>query len=290
MAHKVEFSHANKIFFPKTKITKGDLLVYYENVADIFVAHARNHPLAMQRFPDGIDAEGFYHKDVPDYFPSWIARVPIRRRLDHKITAYPLCNDRETLLYLVNQGVITFHQWQSSVGALDKPDRMVFDLDPGPGVNFGALKKTARQLCTVLEHYELTSFVMTTGSHGLHVVVPLKPIASFARVFRFAGHVTDTLIAKNPQLLTRQVRKKERTGKIFIDTLRNRWAQLAVVPYSVRPIEGAPVATPLAWAELSHRGLSSQSFNITNMCKRLKTHKDPWATIDSQAQQIPERF
>lgn len=270
---KVEITNEDKVLFPKDKITKGDLIAYYATVAFRMLPLIKNRPISMKRYPDGIKKQGFVQKQVSDYFPDWIKTKAVKRKEKDSIKML-VCNDKDTLRYLANQACITPHIWQSTLGSLKMPNRMVFDLDP-PGKNFSSVVEGAKFLREVLEHdFRLKSYVMTTGSKGLHVVVPLKPIHTFEEVRKFAKEVGKILVDEEPAYYTLNPRKSGRRSKLFIDYLRNGYAQTAVAPYAVRALDGAPVAIPLSWNELTAR-LSPQSFTLKTIKRRL-TKADPW--------------
>jgi bifunctional non-homologous end joining protein LigD len=280
--HTIKTSHEDKKLFLPSAITKGQLIDYYYKIAPFMIPYMKNHPVTMVRYPEGIKEEGFYHKDAPEYFPSWIKRVAIKKKEGGSVN-YVVCNDQATLVYLANQNCITPHLWLSRIDKLDFPDRMIFDLDPSPGVSFSLVRWTALQLKKLLEALDLTSFVMTTGSHGLHVWVPLNRRADFDTVRDFAQGVAQILVDAYPTKLTLEIRKDKRGKRIFIDYLRNAFSATAVAPYGVRPKPGAPVATPLAWKEVEDPKLTAQKYTITNIFKRLKAKKDPWKTMNKSA-------
>lgn len=279
--YTVALTNQEKILFSKTKITKGDLVDYYHHVARYMVPHVQNRLLSMHRFPSGIHHEGFFQKDAADYFPSWVKRKKIKRQSGGTVN-YVVCNNEATLVYLANLGCITMHIGLGKIDKLDMPDHMIFDIDPSQN-DFKGVKIFAQQLRQLLEKkLDLPTFLMTTGSRGLHVLVPLKRIHTFDYVRDFALGCAQLLVADNPKEVTVEVRKNKRRGKIFIDTLRNAFGQTAVAPYSVRPREGAPVATPLNWNELA-RLKSSQQYTIKNIFKRLNSKGDVWRAIDKHA-------
>lgn len=278
--HTVTLSNEDKILFPKSKITKGDLIDYYDFVASSMLSHVKNRLLSMHRFPSGIQSEGFFQKDAAEYFPSWIKRKAIKKKEDGTVK-YVVCNNAATLVYLANLGCITMHIGLDKIDKLEMPDRMIFDIDPSKN-DFARVKKCAQQLKQLLEHLKLPVFVMTTGSRGLHVVVPLKRVHTFDYVKKFAQQCARLLIAEHPKQMTMEIRKDKRRGKIFIDTLRNAFGQTAVAPYSVRAKEGAPIATPINWNELGRLKIS-QHYTIKNIVRRLNTKGDVWKTIDKHA-------
>jgi bifunctional non-homologous end joining protein LigD len=253
---------------------------YYEQVAEYMLVHIKGRPVSMQRFPDGIDRKGFFHKDVPDYFPDWIKRVEVGKKggtVTHAITCDP-----DALLYLANQNTITPHVWLSRIPRLSKPDRMVFDLDPSGG-SFAEVRRAARQVGELVEELGLAPFAMITGSRGVHVWIPLRPEADFDAVRAFARDAAELLVHQHPAALTLEARKAKRGSRILIDVMRNGYAQTAVPPYAVRPRPTAPVATPLRWSELSDSGLRPDKFTIRNIGRRLDNGGDPWRQISRHA-------
>ena len=279
--HTVALSNLDKIWFPKSKITKGDILKYYYQVADYIIPHVKNHPLTMQRFPEGISGEAFYQKNAGEYFPSWIKTFGIGKE-EGGTVHYVIANNPGTIVYLANQGAITMHSWLSRYDKLHIPDRMIFDLDPSKN-DFATIRKAALLLKEIFDDMKIPCFAMTTGSRGMHVYVPLKRVHTFDQVADFAYEIAQKMLHERPKDFTLEVRKNKRAGKIFIDTLRNRYSATSVVPYSVRPHEKAPVATPLHWDEVTSRLESSQKFNIENIIARLKRVGDPWEHVDENA-------
>jgi len=179
---RVALSHLDKMLFPDAGIRKGELVDYYADIADVMLPHARNRPLTLRRFPDGIDAGGFVQQHRSEHFPAWIEGVKTRRADgDGPPVEHVLANDQATLAYLANQGVITFHGWLSRAPRLSTPDRLVFDLDP-PDEDFAAVRRAARQVIDLMEELGLNPYLMTTGSRGLHVVAPLRAEAAFDAV------------------------------------------------------------------------------------------------------------
>ncbi len=275
-------ARAGKVLFPESGITKGDLADYYRRISATILPHLHARPLVLQRFPDGLAGEGFFQKDVPDYFPDWIPTVELKKEGGR--VRHALCEDEATLIYLAGQACITLHVWLSSDGEWDRPDRLAFDLDP-PGSDFTPVAETARALRELLRSVGLEAFVMATGSRGLHVVAPLDRSADFDAVRAFAHDAAGLLARRRPETLTTEARKNKRGSRVYLDTMRNGYAQTTVAPYAVRAIEGAPVATPLEWDEVSPR-LDPRRFTIRNMLRRLAQRKDPWERIASQAQPL----
>lgn len=278
---RIQVPRPEKLLFPRDGITKADLVDYYLRIAPVMVPHLRGRPLMLQRFPDGIEGKSFYQKDASDYFPDWVRRVEVPKAggtVDHVV-----CDDAATLVYLASQACITPHAWTSRVDRLDRPDRMIFDLDP-PGERFDLVRRAARELRRLLEGLGLAPFLMTTGSRGAHVVVPLDRQDDVDAVRVFAHAVADLMARRDPSRLTIEQRKAKRGERLFIDVMRNGYAQTAVPPYAVRPLRGAPVATPLDWRELGAGG--PQRHSLRTIFRRLARKPDPWAAIDRDARPL----
>jgi bifunctional non-homologous end joining protein LigD len=280
----VDITHPDKVLFPADGITKADLADYYERVAEWMLPHISFRPVSMQRFPDGVERKGFFHRDVPDYFPDWVRRVEVSKSggtVTHMFIA-----DVDALVYLVGQNTITPHVWLSRADRVWQPDRMVIDLDPPPASDFNAVRRAARQTGELLRELGFTPFAQVTGSKGIHVWTPLRRRAGHDEVRAFAGDVGRVLAARHPDELTTEFRKAKREGRILVDTARNTYAQTAVPPYAVRPRPGAPVATPIEWDELSDAKLRPDRWNVKNVLRRLGAKGDPWADISSYARGI----
>ena len=258
-------------------IDKGELIDYYRRVAPVMRRYLVDRPLVLQCFPDGIRSDGFYQKQVPDYYPDWIDRADVatsdgRQQLVCGASA-------DTLAYLANQACITLHAWLARRAHLHHPDQLIFDLDPPNLEAFDAVRGAARQLAELLRRLELRSWVKTTGSKGLHVLVALDGRADFDTVRTLARRVADELIATAPDAYTREQRIAARGSRVYVDVLRNAYAQTAVAPYAVRARPGAPVATPLAWRELDDKSLHPQRYTIRNLFRRLAQRDDPWRDV-----------
>ncbi len=284
-SYTISISNQDKVLFPDDGITKADLINYYYSIAPLMLLYVKNRPITMHRYPMGINHEGFYQKNAEDYFPSWVKRIPIKTE-EHKTVNYVVIDKVATFVYLANLGCITPHIWLSTLRALDNPDRLIFDLDPsGKNFDFSLIKKTALSFKKLLEDLDLVPFVMTTGSRGLHVVVPLKGTMSYDVVRPFARSLAQQLVQQDPEHLTVDVSKKKRGKKIFIDYLRNSFSATGVAPYAVRARNHAPIATPLAWDELSDLR-SSDMYTMKTIFKRLEKHGDPWHDIDKHARTL----
>ena len=276
----MKVSRPDKVLFPDDGITKSELAVYYESVAQPMLRHIKDRPISMQRFPDGIGKHGFFHKDVPDHFPDWVRRVEVPKK-NGTVTHALIC-DARTLVYLADQASITPHVWLSRADKLKQPDRLVFDLDPSSG-NFADVRRAARSIGELVQELGLSPFAMTTGSRGVHVWIPLRRQAGFDDVRRFARDLAQVMVDRAPEALTLEARKEKRGGRILIDVMRNGYAQTAVPPYAVRARPTTPVATPLRWQELSDSSLRPDKFTLRNLDRRLARVGDPWAEIARHA-------
>ncbi len=247
--------------------------------------YLKDRPLTMHRFPDGIRGDGFYQKEIGDYFPDWI-----KRATEKKVggtTTYLICNDAATLVYIANQACIDAHVWLSREDKPENPDMLVFDLDP-PGHDFEPVREAVFAFKEFFAKSGISVFVKTTGSKGIHIVLPLDSSSVFDEVRAFAQNVAKFLANENPGRFTVEVRKEKRGNRVFLDTARNSYAQTAVAPYSVRAIPGAPVATPLDWEEMKEPKLTAQRYNIKNVFAMLSKKRDPWQNLWQKSYSISE--
>ena len=271
---EIEITRPDKVLFPEDGITKGELIDYYARIAPWILPHVRDRPLTLERYPDGILKQRFFQKEVSSYFPEWIRRVPVKK-VGGTVT-HVVCNDIATLVYIANQACVTPHIFLSRIDKLDVPDQMVFDLDP-QGDDFELVRSTARAFRKLLDDLELPAYLKTTGSRGLHVVVPLQRREGFDSVREFARELARIVVSHAPDERTMEQLKANRGGRVFIDTNRNAYAQLVAPAYGVRARRGAPVSVPLDWSELKQEDLRSDSVTIRTILERLDKVEDPWA-------------
>jgi bifunctional non-homologous end joining protein LigD len=280
---EVKLSHTGKVLFPGDNITKGDLVAYYQRAAEVMLPWLRDRPVAMRRYPDGITAQAIFQKNVPHYFPDWITRAEVPKQGGS--LQQVICDKPATVVYLANQACIELHAFLSKLDRIDDPDQVIFDLDPPDANRFDDVRTIALRLRQLLEdELGLTTFVKTTGGKGLHVHVPLNATADFDTAREFTQEVAALLAARNPDLATTEQRRDKRSDLIYLDVMRNSYAQLAVAPYSVRGRPGAPVATPLNWDELNDK-LYPGHFTITTVPDRISDlgrSGDPWAGMDQR--------
>jgi bifunctional non-homologous end joining protein LigD len=245
----VTITNPDRVIFPESDLTKGDLADYYAAIAPLFLRVGGNRPITLVRCPQGRGKACFFQKHDNGGLGDAVYRVPIKEK-DGSSEDYLWFDDAAGLLACVQMGTIEFHGWGSRVKPLEKPDRLVFDLDPDVGLGWDTVKQGAVVVRDALASLDLESFAMLSGGKGIHIVAPLTPRATWPTVKDFAERFTRAMAADKPELFTANIRKKERKGRIFLDWLRNQRGATAVMPYSARARERAPVATPIAWAEL----------------------------------------
>lgn len=283
----MEISHADRLMFPEQGITKGAIVDYYRRVGPVMVPHLRNRPLMLERYRECIDEGGFYEKEAAEYFPAFIRRVDVGRA--GGVVHHPVIDSEDALVYLANQGTVTFHVWTAQADHLHRPDRVIFDLDPPDAAGaFAAVRSTALKLRTLFDQLGLVAFVQTTGSRGLHVVAPLVPGPDHDEVLAFARAAAQRLARSDPGRLTTEFRKAKRGGRVYLDVARNGYAQTVVAPYSVRARPGAPVATPLDWDEVRTTRLTPDRWTIANVFRRLGAKADPWRGMDRRARRLSD--
>lgn len=279
--YTVEASSWDKTFFPKVGSTKGDLIRYSEEIAEVMLPHLKDRPLSFERYPDGVEAGGFFQKNTPDYFPDWIRTERLKKEGGH--TEYTLADNTATLAYLANQACITVHAGLSRVGSVQNPCDLVIDLDPS-GNDFKPVQTVAGRFKDFFEEkLDLTCFAKFTGSSGIHVVVPLKAEECFDEVRGFAGDLVEVMAETYPDDVTTEQRKNKRGSRVFLDINRNAYGQTAVAPYSVRAKPGAPVACPVDWEEALDSDADPQQVTLKNVLKRLEKKGDPWSDIRRHA-------
>ena len=270
---QVEITRPEKVLFPEDGITKGELIEYYARIAPRILPHLCDRPLTLERYPNGINSKRFFQKEVSSYFPEWIRRVTVKK-VGGTVT-HVVCNDAATLVYLANQACITPHIFLSKIDKLDYPDQMVFDLDPQSD-DFELVRSTARDFKQLLDDLELAAFLKTTGSRGLHIVVPLQRLEPYDSVRDFARKLAGIVVSQAPKERTLEQLKARRGTRVFIDTNRNGYAQLVAPAYAVRARKGAPVSVPIEWAELKKKRLRPNSVTIRTIFDQLKGTADPW--------------
>lgn len=255
--------------------------------------HVRGRPVAMESFPGGIASKGFYLKSVPDHFPAWINRVEVAKRGGTNVQL--TIENAATPVYLAGQNVVTPHIWLSRTGRANdrsdpydprEPDRLIVDLDPSPGVGFGAIRAAAREAGRRLRDAGLVPFAMVTGSRGVHVVCPLRRGHGYEQVHRWARALAEAMVADDPKRLTLEWKREDRGRRIYLDVNRIAYAQHAVAPYGVRAKPRAPVAMPIHWDELDDPKLRPDRWTVRNAAQRLEAEGDAWRGIGRRARSL----
>jgi bifunctional non-homologous end joining protein LigD len=275
----VALTHPDKLWFPDAGLTKRDVFGYYEQVANRLLPYLKDRPSTLERLPDGLtvpDGPHFWQKDTPSFYPDWIPRVALTTERG-KVVHYAVINDVETLLYLVNEGTITFHVWASRVEHLDRPDFVLFDLDPGQA-SFGDVVAVAKSVHSTLHEAGVPSFVKTSGKTGLHVLTPWTG-GGYDEARSCALKIANRVAAGSPELATVEIRKAQRGRRVYIDVLQNARGHHAVPPYVLRAVPGATVSMPLSWKELTS-DLTPAAFTPKSVLDRLGgRRRDPFAAL-----------
>ena len=273
----VRLSNLDKVFFPDEGYTKGDLIQYYASVAPVLLPHLVGRPISMSRYPDGIGGPSFYEKRAPGHQPEWMRTVPVPSDSQGGIIDFLLADSKEALMWFANMGCVEVHPFHSTSEQLDRPDYAIFDFDPSEGSQWEQVVAAAKLLEIALRQLGLVGYPKLSGSRGLHVYVPLKPVHDYARVRRFVGEVGAYLAAANPDDITMEWDKPKRKGRVFVDHNRNAFGQTVASVYSVRPRRGAPVAAPLSWDEVGM--VSNGDITVANLWDRLQRFGDLFAPV-----------
>jgi bifunctional non-homologous end joining protein LigD len=286
----LRLSNLDKVFFPEDGTTKGDLLAYYRDIAEFVLPHLRKRPFTMKRFPDGIEGKSFFQKDAPKHMPDWIPKVEYRstsRATREKRTiAYPLVNDDLALLWMVNMGCVDLNTWYSRVDKPDRPDFCLFDLDPSEGSGFAECVEVALRIKELLDALGLEGYPKTSGSDGIHVLVPVTRRHTYADTRHFAEVVAGTLARLHPKLVTTEWSKAKRRG-VLVDANQNGEGKTIASVYSVRPHPGGPVSTPLRWGEVVD-GLDPRDFTMDVVLDRVRRDGDLFAPVLAGKQSLKD--
>jgi bifunctional non-homologous end joining protein LigD len=286
----LKLSNLDKPFWPEEGITKGDLLAYYRDVAPVIVPHLKDRPFTMKRYPDGWKGKFFFQKDAPKHMPDWIKsrafRATSRESRQKRMIRYPLVNDELSLLWMVNMGCIDMNAWYSRVDKPERPDFVLFDLDPSPDVGFAEVLEVALLLKQALDGLGLESFPKTSGADGMHVLVPIARRHTYADTREFSEIVARALARTHRGLVTTEWSKAKRRG-ILIDSNQNGGGKTIASVYSVRPKEGAPVSTPLSWDEV-RKGLDPAEFTMDVVRARIEQHGDLYEGVLTTKQSLTD--
>jgi bifunctional non-homologous end joining protein LigD len=286
--HEVKLSSADRVLFPEDGITKGDLFAYYEQIGPTLVPHLRERPFTMKRYREGIAGDGFFQKQAPKGMPSWI---PTRRFTTHpreggaREVDFPLVDSVEAVLWMVQMHCIDMNAWYSRVDKPDKPDYVVFDLDPPDGEGgFELAIEVAHLVRGLLDELGLPGYVKTSGADGIHVLAPIQRRAGFDDTYAFAESASRLLEERHPGKVTTEWLKRKRSG-VLVDHRQNGWGKTIASVYSVRPKPGAPVSTPLRWEELTP-GVRPRDFTREVALRRVQQHGDLYLPVLEDARPL----
>lgn len=271
--HELQFTNLSKIYWPKEKIAKRDLINYYYQAAPYILPYLKGRPQSLNRFPNGINGKSFYQKDVTGKIPDWIDTFPYRSQDEDKDKNFMVCNDEATLLYMANLGCIEINPWSSTVKKPDNPDWCIIDLDPGKRTGFEQVIEAAQVTGELLEKAGIACYPKTSGSTGIHIYIPLGAAYSYEQSKEFARLIVTLVHQQIPEFTSIERSVSGRKGKMYLDFLQNRPQATLAAPYSVRPKPGATVSMPLHWDEVK-KGLTMQDFTIQNTIGLLKKRGD----------------
>jgi len=275
---EVRLTNLRKIFWPEIPLTKGDLLQYYADVSAVLLPHIRDRAMVMKRYPHGAGGDFFFMKRAPTPRPAWIRTIAI----DHgsgNVIDFPVIDDRPSLMWVVNLGCIDLNQWYARTDAINQPDYVHFDLDPGVGTPFERVLESALVVKEALDILKMPAYVKTTGSKGLHVYVPIVRGPDQKDVWTFAKALAVELAARNPRLMTAQYKVAKRPeGRVLVDYNQNRWGSTLASIYSPRPRPEASVSTPISWTEV-RKGVRIKDFTIRTVPPRVKKVGDLWEPL-----------
>lgn len=274
---KAPLTNPNKLFWPTEKITKQDLYNYYKEIADVILPYLKDRPESLHRHPDGFSGKSFFQKDVAGSVPGWVSTTHLPAYGGTKTVTYLLCQDVDTLLYMINMGCIELNPWLSRVPSITKPDFAVIDIDPGTRP-FSDVIKGAQIVRGLFEKLGVESFCKTSGGRGIHIFVPTDGTVEFSECQSFAESVGSYLCKKLPAISSTESSPLVRRDKLYIDALQNRKGQTMASVYAVRPRPGAPVSTPIAWNELT-KNLDPLEFTLKTIRTRLEKKGDLWAPL-----------
>jgi len=278
---KVEFSNLDKILYPELRITKSQVIEYYIKVAPKMLNLLTGRPIVMTRFPNGIDKEGFYEKDIPQGTPAWVKTFKIYSETAEREINYVLCNDLDTLLWLANLACLEIHMTLSKADSFEKPDLVVFDLDPKPPANYDDVVEVALLIKERLDQLSLRSYAKTSGKKGLHIIIPIVNRYSFQQAREFVQKIA-AHVEKQTEKVVAQRSKSDTPGKVYLDYVQNSHGRTMVCPYSTRATPRATVSTPLEWGDVK-KGLNPEEFNLFSV---VKVSKSPWAALLENRQKL----
>jgi DNA ligase D-like protein (predicted ligase)/DNA ligase D-like protein (predicted polymerase)/DNA ligase D-like protein (predicted 3'-phosphoesterase) len=284
---KVEVTHPEKVFWPVEGYTKGDVINYYDEMAQWIMPYIKDRPQSMRRTPNGIDKEGFFQKNVAGSAPDWAITEKIHSESTDEDIEFLVCNDKETLIYMANLGCIEINPWSSRLGSLDNPDYIIFDLDPNE-TTMENLVTTAKKVKEILDTLGIKGYLKTSGGKGLHIFIPIKPKYTYEQSRDFSHIISQAVNAALPDITSLERMPKKRIGKVYMDFLQNGKGKTMSCAYSLRPREGATASTPLHWDELNDKNFTVKNYNIKTLPKRVREMGDLWADFFDNAMDLEE--
>lgn len=279
---KVEVTNLDKIFWPEEGYTKGDVINYYDEMAQWIVPYIKDRPQSMRRTPNGITGDGFFQKNVAGSAPYWAQTEKVHSESTNEDIEFLICNDKETLIYMANLGCIEINPWSSRVGSLDNPDYIIFDLDPNKA-SLKDLITTAKKVKEILDGLGIKGYLKTSGGKGLHVFIPVKPKYTYEQTRDFSHIISQAVNKALPKITSLERIPKNRIGKVYLDFLQNGKGKTMACAYSLRPREGATASTPLDWEELDDKKFDLKNYNIKTLPRRVKEKGDLWADFFDNA-------
>ena len=284
---RLAISHPDKVLWPGEGITKRDLVDYYLAVAPHVLAFVQDRPLTLKPYPRGIDGPSFFLRTRPPKAPDWLVATPYSLRSEQEQTCPIVAHDTRTLVWCANYNAIELHPWLSRVPDVERPDLLMFDLDPGPELQFCEALRVATALGQALDRQGLTGFPKTSGKRGVHILVPIQPGPTFEQARAFCEQVGRDLIRTVPDLVSLDYRIKDRSNKVLVDYSQNSVAKSTVAPYSVRPVPGARVSTPLTWTEVESGAVDPAAFTLRTIPARLEQVGNLIETIEARRAPLP---
>jgi len=283
--HIVAITNRKKIYWPGEGYSKGDLIDYYDKMADHILPHLKGRCLSLKRNPNGINDKGFYHKDAGENAPSYVDVFKVKSESNNKIIDYIVCNNKATLLYVANLGCIEINPWNSTTKKPGYPTWMAIDIDPSDKNKFTEVVDTALAVKMVLDKAGISCYCKTSGASGLHVYIPLRNKYDYITVRHFAHIIASLVQEQLPEITTLERSLHKRGPKIYIDYLQNSAGQTLASVYSLRPVAGASVSTPLEWKEVNHQ-LSPQQFTLENIFRRVTKKGDLFSPVLNDSNSI----
>jgi bifunctional non-homologous end joining protein LigD len=274
---KVKLSNLDKVFWPREGYTKHDLLRFYIDISPYLLPFLKERPCNFQRFPDGIDGKRFYQKNIPSFAPGWIKNFPIPSK--DRVINYIVVDSLATLVYVTNLACLEMHPWHSRTGRIKTPDYGIIDLDPQEGVSFETVLEVAVAVKKVLDNLGLAGYPKTSGATGLQVYLPLEPVYTYNQVRDIIGVICGLVHERVPAITSMERKVARRGATVYLDYLQNQWGQTINAPYTVRPVPGASVSTPLTWEEVEQGRVRPEHFTIKNILARLIEKGDLFAPV-----------